>query len=269
MIPKIIHYCWFGGAPLGENEKRCIDSWKKFLPEYEIIEWNENNYDVSKNNYMFEAYKNGKWGFVSDYARIDVIFNYGGIYFDTDVEVIKSFDDLLDAKMFCGLEKSNENSNLQNHVALGLGFGAEKNHYTLKAMLDLYENLSFYNEDGSLNLVPCPKYQTEVLKSFGFDAFSDKYQDLNGIKVYPEEYFSPKSFLTGELKITENTYSIHHWSMSWMDEKDKYFYNLTWKLSKKYGYKRAKRKVWWKSLPYKVLKKIRKFFRKNQQNGGR
>ena len=102
MIPKIIHYCWFGGAELPEKDRKCIESWKKFCPDYQIIEWNENNYDVTKNTYMYQAYQAKKWGFVPDYARLDIIYQHGGIYLDTDVELVKNLDSLLENDAFMG-----------------------------------------------------------------------------------------------------------------------------------------------------------------------
>ena len=153
MIPKVIHYCWFGGNPLPEEAKRCIESWKKYCPDYKIIEWNENNYDVNSNEYMKAAYKEKKWAFVSDYARIDVVYKYGGIYMDTDVELVKELDSFLNDRMYCGWEMRDPlldklGRSYENSVAFGLGFGAEKGHPALKKILDLYDRISFYNEDG-------------------------------------------------------------------------------------------------------------------------
>ena len=145
MIPKKIHYCWFGGNPLPELAQKCIASWKKYCPDYEIIEWNETNYDITKNNYMNQAYENKRWGFVPDYARLDIIYTHGGIYLDTDVELIKPIDELLTLKAFAGVEQNSE------YVALGLGFGAEKEHPTIKALRDYYDTLSFV-ENGELGL---------------------------------------------------------------------------------------------------------------------
>lgn len=234
------------------------------MPDFKIVEWNEDNYDVSKNEYMKEAYANGKWAFVSDYARLDVVYNYGGIYFDTDVEAVKDFSPLLDCGLFAGFEKTGgqDVKNTDNSVAFGLGFGAVKGHPVLKELLDYYEKLSFYNADGSLNLVACPKYQTEVLKRFGLSDEERTFQKFGDIVIYPEEYFSPKSFVTGEIEVTENTYSIHHFAMTWLDEKAVKFRQKEWELSQKYGYKKAKRIVRFLSLPYRIKKKIKSLFSK-------
>lgn len=207
MIPKLIHYCWFGNGEIPAKDKKCIDSWKKFCPDYEIIQWNENNYDVTKNKYMHEAYLEKKWGFVPDYARLDIIYTHGGIYLDTDVELIKSLDDLLEGSGFAGFEGV-------EHIALGLGFGAEKGNSIIKAMLDQYNDLSFYNPDHTLNITPSPTYSTEILIEKGFKMNGEK-QTVNGFTVYPKEYFCPRDYYTGKLNKTQNTYSIHWFNASW------------------------------------------------------
>ena len=147
MIPKIIHYCWFGGNPLPPSAEKCIESWKKFCPDYEIRRWDESNYDITKNQYMQEAYQCKKWGFVPDYARLDIIYDHGGIYLDTDVEIIKTFDELLDCVAFGGVEQESP------YVALGLGFGAEKGNDIIRQLRDKYDELHFM-EDGQMNLTP-------------------------------------------------------------------------------------------------------------------
>ena len=153
-IPKIIHYCWFGGNPFPELAQKCIASWKKFCPDYEIKEWNESNYDVTKNQYMREAFENKQWAFVSDYARLDIIYENGGIYLDTDVELLKPLDDLLILTGFMGFE---ENKKL---CATGLGFGAVPKLPIIKEMRDDYDNIIFIKEDGSFDQTPCPYFQT-------------------------------------------------------------------------------------------------------------
>lgn len=264
MIPKIIHYCWFGRNPLTEDAKKCIESWKNYCPEYKIIEWNEDNYNINKNQYIADAYKEKKWAFVSDYARIDVINQYGGIYMDTDVELIKSLDEFLDDTMFCGWEERDKyyisrNPNYENSVNFGLGYGSEKNNIVLRDIISFYDKLSFYNKDGSLNLVACPHYQTEIMKKYGLDDTKRVYQKLKYFTVYPEDYFSPKSITTGKIKTTVNTVSIHHFSMSWVDDDTKKYQELEWKLQNYMGYKVAKFIVTVISLPYKLKRKIKKF----------
>lgn len=210
VIPKKIHYCWVGGSPIPEKNLRCIESWKRFCPDYEIIEWNESNYDFSKNRYMKEAYEAGKWGFVPDYARLDIIYNHGGIYLDTDVEIIKPLDELLYNTAFCGFES-------EQHVALGLGFGGVAGFRLFKEMRDSYNDISFINEDGSLNLVPSPFLQTNFLINYGLEQ-NGGFQVIQSLSVYPVEYFSPLSMSTGQLAKTDNTFSIHWFDGSWLDK---------------------------------------------------
>lgn len=257
MIDKVIHYCWFGGSLIPDDLQECIDSWKKFCPDYKIIRWDESNYDIHKNKYMSDAYNEKKWSFVSDYARLDIIYQYGGIYLDTDVELIHSLNPFLKYDMFCGFEGRDDLMDkygivYEESVNLGLGYGAIKKHPILKSMLEKYESISFYNEDGSLNLLACPVYQTEVLKHYGLIA-NRKYQELPGCTVFPAEVFSPKSYLTGKINITPKTVSIHHFKVSWTSEEDQKVLQENWKYFDKYGYfwgriilkiKRAFRKKW-------------------------
>lgn len=215
MIPKKIHYCWLGRKPLPPLAEKCLKSWKKYCPDYEIILWSEDNYDFTKHPYMKQAFEAKKWGFVPDYARLDIIYQHGGIYLDTDVEIIKSLDSLLDNKIYMGFESL-------EHVNLGLGFGAEAGHPLLKKMLDDYDNYSFVNEDGSLNLTASPVIQTKLLSTLGLCNDSGKIQMLpEYVKVFPAEFFAPKNYITNKTSITPNTYSIHHYDGSWLPLKAK------------------------------------------------
>lgn len=218
MIPKKIHYCWFGGNPLPELAIKCIESWKKYCPDYEIIQWNEKNYDIKKNKYMYQAYENKRWGFVPDYARLDIIYNHGGIYLDTDVELIKPIDELLEHQAFAGVEQNPQ------YIALGLGFGACKGHQTVKAMRDYYDELLF-EENGELNLTPAPKINSKVLQEMGY-VFSEQVNNSCAITIFPSEYFCPINYDTNELTITEKTYSIHHYTASWYDDTQRYALRL-------------------------------------------
>lgn len=215
MIPKKIHYCWLGGSPLPKSAVKCINSWKKYCPDYEIIEWNETNLDFENvPDFVKQAYEAKAWGFVPDYFRLWIIYNYGGIYLDTDVQVIRSFDPLLGNSAFAGFE-------IENSVALGLGFGAEKGNQMIKEHLELYNSISFKNEDGSVNKLPSPVITTEWLVSRGLVLGRNKIENVNGMKIYPKEYFAPKSFDTGIVKITKNTFSIHQYDASWFTEEEK------------------------------------------------
>lgn len=211
-IPKIIHYCWFGGNTIPVRLQKCIDSWKKFCPDYEIIRWDERNYDISKNKYMLQAYENRKWGFVPDYARLDIINQYGGIYLDTDVELIRSLDELLPYEFYCGFED-------ERYIALGLGFGAVKGHPLIKKMIDTYQDLDFV-KDGVLNLTASPVYQSKVMEDQGFE-LNGENQEKEGVGVLPPDAFAPGGSLLLPDEITEHTFSIHHYDASWMDNNDK------------------------------------------------
>lgn len=213
-IPKIIHYCWVGGAPKPESVLYCIESWKKFCPDYEIREWNESNYDFTINPYMHQAYEAKRWGFVPDYARLDIIYKYGGIYLDTDVELVRSFDDLLNTESFFGFEDTGEGTYF---VACGLGFGAMPNNELIRKLRDYYDTVSFQLDDGSLNLMPAPRHNEKTFSEYGV-IMNNLYQIIGGNAFYPSEYFCPKVFKTGKMLMTKNTYSIHHFSASWMDD---------------------------------------------------
>lgn len=215
VIPKIIHYCWFGGNALPESAKKCIASWKKYLPDYQIKEWNEDNFDVNSIPYTHQAYEAKKYAFVSDYARFWILYKYGGLYFDTDVEIIKPMDDIIERGPFMGIEvKANEGEYPQ--VAPGLGLGATPDHNLYKILLDKYTTLRFLNEDGSLNQKTIVKYNTEVLQEQGLQPSND-LQVVAGVWIYPADYFNPLDSLTGKLKLTENTRSIHWYMNSWSD----------------------------------------------------
>lgn len=244
MIPKKIHYCWVGGNPLPTSVKKCIASWKKYCPDYEIIEWNENNYDFTKNQYMKDAYEAKKWGFVPDYARVDIIYHHGGIYLDTDVQIIRNFDSLLICKSFFGFE---DDGNNKFYVNLGHGFAGEKENPILKDIMDSYQALSFYNHDGSQNLTPSPILNSTVLEKYGF-VMDNHYQSINDNIIYPGDFFDPKSFITGLLSITENTYSIHHYDASWLDEEKNFRKKTEWK-----QYKRIYRRDKIFHLPNRIL----------------
>ena len=213
-IPKMIHYCWFGRKPKPELAEKCIRSWKKYCPDYEIREWNENNYDFTKNEYMRQAYEAKKWGFVPDYARLDIVYEHGGIYLDTDVEIVRSFDGLLEHESFFGFEDTGEGSYF---VACGLGFGAAKHNELIKTLRDYYDTVSFRNSDGTLNLMPAPRHNMPIFAEYGVK-LDNSLQNIRGNAFYPAEFFCPKVFKTGKLRVTKKTYSIHHFSASWMDD---------------------------------------------------
>lgn len=208
MIPKKIHYCWFGGKPLNQLGKKCLASWKKYFPDYEIIEWNESNFDINCCQYVKEAYDAKKWAFVSDYARFKILYEQGGIYFDTDVEVIKPFDDILAKGNFMGCERE------AGDVAPGLGLGVNPGLGLIKEILNDYEKDSFINIDGSLDLTTIVTRTTDILKKHGLKDVNE-IQNVAEINIYPREYFCPIDMTTGKIEVTPNTYSIHRYAGSW------------------------------------------------------
>lgn len=215
MIPKVIHYCWFGGGPLPKKERRCMESWKKFAPDYEIVRWDESNYDVHKNRYMAEAYDRKKWGFVPDYARFDIIYTHGGIYLDTDVELVKPLDELLSNEAYMGFESG-------EWINGGIGFGAEAGNPLIKGLRDMYDDLKFVKDDGELDLTPSPHFITEYLVEHGL-VRDDSMQVLEGsLRIYPTVYFAAKDYDTGKVSITENTVSIHQYSATWNTPRQKF-----------------------------------------------
>ncbi len=220
MIPKKIHYCWFGGNPLPQLALKCIESWKKYCPDYEIIEWNESNFDVNCCDYVKEAYEAKKWAFVSDYARFKILYDFGGIYFDTDVELIKPIDEIVARGNFMGRE-----SEAKLDVAPGVGIGTAENCAVCKKMLELYHTLHFLNKDGTFNETTVVKFTSNVLKKYGL-SLKNEIQHVADIYVYPKEYFCPMDYITGKMNITDNTVSIHHYTSSWYDEEQSYALSL-------------------------------------------
>lgn len=215
MIPKIIHYCWFGRKPLPELALKCIASWKKFFPNHEIKEWNEDNFNINQTPYSAEAYKCGKFAFVSDYARFKIMYEYGGIYFDTDVEVIKPMEAILARGPFFGMEASNTDS----LCAPGLGFAGPPKLHIYKKMIDLYETTNFIRPNGHYNLKTVVDFFSELLQKEGFSSKNNSII-FNGIYFYPPEYFCPINYYTGEKNITPNTHTIHHYAASWVNPYD-------------------------------------------------
>lgn len=211
-IPKIVHYCWFGGKEKPDNVKKCIESWKKFLPDYELMEWNEGNFNIDKLQYTKQAYAARKYAFVSDVARIEALYQYGGFYMDTDVEVLKSFTPLLESRCVLGMEE-------KEYVATSF-MAFEKEHPLVEEFLKLYENISFLDKNGQINTGTNVAKLTNMLVKKGF-AQEDHYQELDdGIKIYPKEFFSPYDYINCYYNITENSYCVHHFAVTWMSKKE-------------------------------------------------
>ncbi|MBO5181548.1 MAG: glycosyl transferase [Paraprevotella sp.] len=212
MIPQIIHYCWFGHAPLPTLALKCMASWKKYLPDYEIRLWDESTFDISSSvPYVQEAYRCGRYAFVTDYVRFWALERYGGMYFDTDVEVLAPLDDILDKGAFLANEQSEEN---KLAVAPGLGLAFEAHHPFLQDMLAYYQGLHFVNAKGEENLVTVVSYTTRQLLLLGAKNNSE-IQTVEGIFIYPPDYFCPKNKDGKLTALTKRTKTIHHYTASW------------------------------------------------------
>ena len=207
MIPKIIHYCWFGGNPLPKSAIKCIESWKKYCPDYEIIEWNEGNFDISSNIYIKEAYDSKKFAFVTDYVRLYVMYMYGGIYMDTDVEVVRPLDEFLSNVAFSGFESSES-------IPTGI-MASEKGFLLYKEFLDYYADKHFVKTDGSFDVTTNVVIMTEIVDKYGLK-HNNELQTIKGWTLYPSDYFCPLNNSTGILHRTNNTATIHWFNKSWV-----------------------------------------------------
>ena len=244
MIPKTIHYCWFGGNKLPPLAKKCIKSWRKYCKEYEIIRWDESNFDISSAPlYVRQAYEAKKWAFVSDYVRLWAMVNYGGIYMDTDVEVIKPLDRFLKHQAFSGFED-------EVNIPTGI-MACEKDFVLFKKLLHYYDDAEFIKKDGSLDATNNVEIITNMCLQIGLHQ-NNTFQILDGFALYPNDYFCPKSYVDGMIRKTDNTATIHHFNSSWLSEtwqKDK---QIRWKEKQKRAKQKARRaKV--KSAAIKVL----------------
>ncbi len=209
MIPKVIHYCWFGRGSKPDLAIKCIESWKRLLPEYQIKEWNEDNFDISSNRYVQEAYESRKFAFVTDYVRLYAIYTEGGIYMDTDVEVIGNFDQFLHHNAFSGFETD-------GNVPTGM-MAAEKGSLWAKELLDDYHERRFVKEDGTFDMTTNTTVITQYMLDKGL-VLNNTYQDFPGLcTMYPAEYFCPKDHRTGKIKCTKKTVCIHHFAGSWLN----------------------------------------------------
>lgn len=208
---KCIHYCWFGKNPKPSLIKKCIESWRRMCPDYEIKEWNEDNFDVNCCEYVQEAYREKKWAFVSDYCRFFVLYQYGGVYLDTDVELLKSLDGLGDA--FVGFENA-------DHCNSGLVRAAKPGDQICKAMLESYHGEHFRRKDGTLNLKTVCTRETDILCQYGL-VRNNTLQNICDTIVYPTEYFNPIDFETGKIYPTKNTISVHHYAASWVSKNER------------------------------------------------
>lgn len=214
-IPKIIHYCWFGGKPKPALAEKCIASWKKFCPDYEIMEWNEGNFDLSTAPlYVHQAYQAGRWAFVTDYVRLVALVKFGGVYMDTDVEVVKPLDPYLHHEAFVGFESS-------KGIQTGL-LACSPEFELFRAFLAHYDTARFIREDGTQDTTTNVEVLTRLCTQRGLQ-MNDRYQVIDGLAVYPREYFCPVDFDTEKLKRTRKTVTIHWFSASWQTEEEREF----------------------------------------------
>lgn len=235
MIPKIIHYCWFGKNPLDDMAKKCMESWRKFCPDYEIKEWNEENFDINSNRYVKEAYEAKKWAFVSDYVRLYALKNFGGIYMDTDVELLKNLDEFLQLSAFTGFEQTES-----MFTAL---VGCEKNSEIFSHLLSYYDGRSFFLPNGQMDLTTNTVIVTNMLQNKYNLLPNNQYQEIPGVvALFPKDYFCPKSYETGEIHLTENTVCIHHFNSSWISKFEKHINEKRLMYMHKYGKEKGNRK---------------------------
>ncbi len=254
MIPKVIHYCWFGKGEKSELAKKCIDSWKKYLPEYEIKEWNEDNFDVNINYYCKEAYEAKKYAFVTDYVRLYALYKEGGIYMDTDVEVLKPLDDFLKHPAFSSFENNNK-------VPTGL-MASQKNNKWIKDLLDYYTDKHFIKKDGNFDTTTNVETITNIsIKKYGLIP-NNTYQELKKqVVFYPSDWFCPKDWQTGNIYLTENSHAIHHFSGSWLSKDEQFLKTKRQQLINKFGenkgIKKYKNYYRYYSLKIKIIKVIK------------
>lgn len=237
MIPKIIHYCWFGHNKLPNDTKRYIQTWMKYCPDYEIKEWNESNFDINCCKFIRQAYDSRAWAFVSDYARLKIVYEHGGIYLDTDVELLKNLDFLLDNSFFASIGQ------IENLCATGLGYGAEAGNPVVKRMMEIYESMDFDLE--KKEEIACPYINDSVIKSFGYKT-SDEVVKVNGMTILPPRYMDPLSPGDSKNLLCDDTISIHHYSASWTSRPN-----------------RLKRKIF-DAVGQERINKIKKIFVRNE-----
>lgn len=217
MIPKKIHYCWFGNNPLPSDVKRCMKTWKKFCPSYDIIRWDESNFDVNSHPFTKRAYECKKWAFVSDYARLKIVYENGGIYLDTDVELIKPLDNLMSYTAFFGCQAEPHN------VTTGLGFGSEKYTGIVQKMMDIYEEIRF--DPDNPERFACPLLNMRAFRNLGYE-YSEEIQIIDGVAIFPPRFFDPLN--SRKFNLCDETISIHHYSATWSGSFQRFKRKLAW-----------------------------------------
>lgn len=243
-IPQVIHYCWFGKGEMPETAVKCIESWKKYCPNYKIIKWDETNFDINCCTYVRQAYECKKWAFVSDYARFYILYHFGGIYFDTDVELIKPIDDIISRGPFMGTENKlalhkihvNDNiSTLGINVATGLGIAAYAGMSVYAEILQQYQNAVFLNRDQTMNQKTVVETVSQILAQYPIDEKRGYWIKIGSIFIYDKDFFCPLDYTTGLLEITANTRSIHHYDASWFTKEEKEWLVKKYKFIRLFG----------------------------------
>lgn len=242
MIPKVIHYCWFGRGEMPKLMKKCLKSWKKFCPDWQIVLWNEDNFDVSSTLWTAQAYEARKFAFVSDYVRLKALYEMGGVYLDTDVELVQPIDRFLEHEAFSGFES-------ESMVQTGI-IGAQKGHAVIKSWLDHYDGRA-YLVDGKPVMVPNVSHITENLCARGL-VMNDRLQIIDGMAVYPQTWFCPLSAVSIERKITENTYVMHYFTSTWRTEKAKKDFARV----KRHQRRWYRALVWLRYLPNRLARRL-------------
>ncbi|WP_010522219.1 glycosyltransferase family 32 protein [Aquimarina agarivorans] len=235
MIPKIIHFCWLSTDEYPPLIKKCMDTWKEKLPDYEFIHWDTNRFKLEDNIWVKQAFESKKYAFAADFIRLYAVYHYGGIYLDTDIEVVKNFDNLLDRPYFIGAEG-------EGVIEAGV-FGAEKNADWLKECLNYYKGREFIKQDGSFDTLTLPRIMmSQIAKVRTFEQTipekiqpAQQHENISKIYMFPEDYFCAKNHGTGVIEKTENTYSVHHFAMSWMPKKRTFLPNVKRKLMSIFG----------------------------------
>lgn len=243
MIPKIIHYCWFGRGEMPKIIKKCMKSWKKYCPDWQIVRWDEDSFDINSTLWTKQAYEAKKYAFVADYVRLKALSEMGGVYMDTDQELIKPLDPFMDKEMFVGFMSD-------INISAGV-IGSEPKHSVVMQMLDYYRNRSFVKENGEVDLKPNTKWMTDIMVERGL-VINDEYQVLDGVHVYPRTYFCPTSCVSIEDYRSKDTVSLHHWAMTWRPEKEKKHF----KKIKRHQRKWYKAAVWLRYLPNRAVRKV-------------
>lgn len=224
-IPKILHYCWFGGNSLPELEQKCIASWSEVMPDWTVQRWDESNFDISRCRFSSNAYSSKAWAFVSDYARMRILLENGGIFLDTDVEVLQSFEPFIVNAAFAGFMKNNR------FINPGLVMGSEPGGIVVEQLARQYESIDFEVKSGRNSMPTSPRVMTKLLVE-QFNLKQDgSMQELDGFTAYPASYFDALDSHTGRLVVDDSTYSIHHYSGTWLNPAKKYRIEARKKLS--------------------------------------